>query len=239
MFMRIHYLQHVPFEGLGNMQPYFESFNEVKISRTRLYDDEILPNHDQYDWLIIMGGPMSVHDETILPWLRAEKLFIKGAIEAGKIVLGVCLGAQLIAETLGATVTKNPETEIGWFPLEPGTQMQSSIFNELFQSDVLAFHWHGETFDLPEGANHLASSEACKNQAFSIDDRVIGFQFHLETTPQGAEDLVTHCADEMTNDKYVQSIDAILNDQSHFSNANHIMLDILNELYQRAKELAL
>lgn len=233
--MRIHYLQHVPFEGLGSMQPYFESLDGVKIRCTHLYNNESLPAHEEYDWLIIMGGPMSVHDEAIFPWLRAEKLFIKSAIDAGKMVLGICLGAQLIAVTQSASVTKNPEKEIGWFPLKAGAQTKDSALNKIFASDILAFHWHGETFELPEGANHLASSLACPNQAFSIDDRVIGFQFHLETTPECAEALITNCADDMTNGKYVQSMNAILSEPHHFEQANQIMREILSVLYEKAK----
>lgn len=231
--MRIHYLQHVPFEALGSMRDFFDSLDHVEISCTKLYNNESLPAHDQYDWLIIMGGPMSVNDEAVLPWLRAEKLFIKNAIAANKMILGICLGAQLIAESLGASVIKNAEKEIGWFPLNPGAQTKNSILNELFSSNITAFHWHGETFSLPDSANHLASSTACANQAFSIDDRIIGFQFHLETTPECAEALITNCADDMTDGQYVQDMETILDNPNHFIQANKTMRNILTALHDK------
>lgn len=115
--MRIHYLQHVPFEGLGTMESYFLQRGH-RLSSTHFYLEKPPPSVAEFDWLVVMGGPMGVYDEIKFPWLTEEKSFIGKSIKSGKIVLGICLGAQLIADVLGAGVFKNQYREIGWFPIE-------------------------------------------------------------------------------------------------------------------------
>ena len=206
--MRAHYLQHVPFEGLGSIETWLHSMR-ADVSVTKSFEDPALPAVDDLDLLVIMGGPMSVNDEQEFPWLAAEKQFIRKAIERDKAVIGICLGAQLIAGALGAAVYPNREKEIGWFPVtaEPASDAEG-LFT--FPRELLAFHWHGETFDLPDGATRLARSAACDNQAFQLGRRVIGLQFHLETTPDAARDIVHHCGDELQPARYVQSAMQIL-----------------------------
>lgn len=200
--MRAHYLQHVPFEGLGSIEPWLTRAGYT-ISRTPFFESAALPELGDIDLLIAMGGPMSVNDEEAYPWLAAEKRFVAAAIEAGKPVLGVCLGAQLIAAALGAAVYANSQKEIGWFPIKGVGGGGAGGFP--FPRSIVGFHWHGETFDLPEGAVHLARSEACVNQAFQFGSNVVGLQFHLETTPEGARAIATNCRDELTPGRYVQS----------------------------------
>ena len=115
--MKVHYFQHVPFEGLGSIEQWLIS-KAAQISVTKFYENTNLPEIHEIDWLIIMGGPMSVNNEHTYPWLQAEKKFIAESIANGKIVLGVCLGAQLIASALGAKVYQNQNRDIGWFPVE-------------------------------------------------------------------------------------------------------------------------
>ncbi len=174
----------------------------TKAGYTRFFENPALPDPVGFDLVIAMGGPMSVNDESVWPWLRAEKRFLHTAVKRGVPVLGVCLGAQLVASALGSRVYRNPVKEIGWFPIE-ATPVVGSVFRFPPRCDV--FHWHGETFDLPEGAARLARSEACGNQAFQLGENVIGLQFHLETTPQSARALVENCADELTPGAFVQS----------------------------------
>ena len=222
--MHAHYFQHVPFEGLGAIEPWLLE-RGFKITRTAFFAGESPPSPENIDFLIVMGGPMSVNDEAIHPWLAGEKAFLRSLLATGKPVLGICLGAQLIASALGASVYRNSEPEIGWFPLEGLTVADGFGFPERFT----AFHWHGETFDLPDGAIPLARTEACENQAFRLGDRVIGLQFHLETTSESAAALVEHCADELVEAPWIQDPDALLSGPAGGLEATHSLLGELLE----------
>jgi GMP synthase-like glutamine amidotransferase len=179
--MTVFAFRHVPFEGLGLIEPVM-SGRGIEVQCFDLHGaGSTVPDARQADGLIFMGGPMSVNDD--LPYLRREEDLIREAAGRGIPVLGVCLGAQLIAKALGARVYRNSVKEIGWFPVE---------FTEAATSDPLlrglprretVFHWHGETFDLPAGAERLAWSEACARQAFRAGTNIYGLQFHLEVTP--------------------------------------------------------
>jgi GMP synthase-like glutamine amidotransferase len=222
--MHAHVLQHVAFEGLGSIEPWLAQRAAV-VTATRFFADPTLPDHRQLDLVIALGGPMSVNDEARLPWLKPEKAFVRDAIAHGVPVLGVCLGSQLIAASLGMRVYANPEKEIGWFPIQPeGTRSP-------FPDGLRVFHWHGETFDLPPGAERLASSPACRNQAFRIGRGVIGLQFHLETTPAAARAMVAHCRDELIPGRYVQPERALLDEpDATYAAANTVMNDLLHYL---------
>ena len=192
--MRAHYLQHVPFEGLGSIEAWLVDAG-YEITGTQLYTSPLLPEVEDIDLLVIMGGPMSVNEEQDYPWLAAEKAFIRRVIEAGKATLGICLGAQLIANALGGEVFKNSVKEIGWFPIRAAKTSNEAGFQ--FPEEITVFHWHGETFSLPTGAVRIAESEGCKNQAFQLGAHVIGLQFHLETTPDSALAIVSNCRREL------------------------------------------
>lgn len=228
--MKIHYLKHVPFEGLGSMQSFFAD-RDYELDFTNLYEEQPLPDMDAFHGLVVMGGPMGVYDDLQYPWLEKEKLFIKNAIQAGKKVLGICLGAQLIAQVLGAEVYKNKHKEIGWFPIEISREIETTIFKDIFTGPVNVFHWHGDTFDIPEKAVPLASSRACANQGFLFDERVAGFQFHLETTAESARSLVEHCGDELDGSEFVQSEQIILGSEEKFIEINSIMAQVLDRLF--------
>jgi GMP synthase-like glutamine amidotransferase len=227
--MRIHHLLHVPFEGLGSMESYFLE-REHQLSSTHFYLGNPLPSIAEFDWLIVMGGPMGVYDELQYSWLTEEKTFIRKSIESGKIVLGICLGAQLIADALGAGVFKNQYREIGWFPIERKIDANESAMANVFPDTLEVFHWHGDTFEIPQGAELLASSEACENQGFVIDSRVLGLQFHLETTSESAAALIKNCHGELDGSKYVQSAAEIQSDKSRFLKINGIMDSLLEKL---------
>ena len=225
MTIRIHVLQHEPFEGIGGMAPRLAALGAV-IRTTRLYEDPALPASHDADLVIAMGGSMSVNDEAALPWLRPEKRFLRAAIDAGTAVLGICLGAQLIADALGGRVTRNPVPEIGWFPVE-GVPPPTGVDAFRFPDRFWAFHWHGETFALPPGAIHLARSAHCAHQAFQFGARVIGLQFHLETTADSAQALLEGCANELIPGvPTIQSAEAIRS-FPRFDEVDALMGDVL------------
>jgi GMP synthase-like glutamine amidotransferase len=230
-YMRAHYFQHVPFEGLGSIEPWLETAG-YEITNTRFFESAELPDLKKIDLLIVMGGPMSANDEDEFPWLVSEKKFIGEAIHAGKPVLGICLGAQLIAGAAGARVYRNHVKEIGWFPVCGIPSNDSSIFR--FPPSLKVFHWHGETFDLPSGAILLAKSDGCENQAFQIGKSVIGLQFHLETTPEAAQEIVSHCRDELIGAKYIQTEEEILSaNPERYKSINQLMDNIILFLLQK------
>lgn len=219
--MRVHYLQHVHFEGLGSIENFLKN-KGYEITSTSLFKGENFPSLDNFDWLIIMGGPMSVNDEDLYPWLIQEKKFIKEAIESGKLVLGICLGAQLIANVLGSKVYKNKYKEIGWFNIN-FKNLENTIFEKILPNELEVFHWHGETFDIPKNAVLIAESLACKNQALILEDRVIGLQFHLETTIDSAKTIIENSRNEMSFSKYVQSEEEMISNENKFENINRAM----------------
>ncbi|MCP5143427.1 MAG: type 1 glutamine amidotransferase [Gammaproteobacteria bacterium] len=202
--MRITLLQHVPFEGPGSIDPWCRQ-ERLELNIAHLYRGDAVPQVQDFDGLVVMGGPMSVHDDAQHAWLANERALIEAAAGAGKPVLGICLGAQQIAAALGASVSRNPQPEIGWFPV----QATGGIAGFSLPSSLTVFHWHGETFSLPPGATHLASSNICENQAFACSRNVLALQFHLETTPEGIGALIANCADELIDAPYVQSAAAM------------------------------
>lgn len=227
--IRLHYFQHVPFEGLGSIGPWAEKTG-CRSSASRFFEEPSLPVIENFDWLVVMGGPMGVHDTDLYPWLAWEKEVIYQAIEQDKVVLGICLGAQLIADVLGAEVFPNAQREIGWFPVRKSAKSGSSALATIFPEQFEAFHWHGDTFFLPENAVHLGSSEACENQGFIYDERVVALQFHLETRPSDLTRLIDNCGDELHDSPYVQTPGEMLSEDRPFEAAQTIMERLLDAL---------
>lgn len=227
--MRAHYLQHVPFEGLGSIEAWFQNA-DYNVSSTKFFNSEELPEIEEIDFLVVMGGPMSVNDEQEYPWLAKEKEFIRSVIEIGKPTLGICLGAQLIANAMGGKVFQNSVKEIGWFPVQAVASSNNAVFK--FPEETVVFHWHGEIFSLPSKAIQIANSEGCENQAFQIGSCVIGLQFHLETTPDSAQAIVANCRDELVEGEYIQTEKDILSaPQGRYNTINNLMINILEYLH--------
>lgn len=185
-------LRHEPFEHLGGFSRILDAhglpFSYHDLSQPIEYRGE--------SRIVILGGPMSANDP--LPGLADELKLIELALASGIPMLGVCLGSQLIARALGAPVYRNRELEIGWKPVYfTETAKKDRVFCG-FRDQETFFHWHGETFDLPRGAEHLAWSDACLNQAYRYGERVYGIQFHPEITAEMIEDWVrqpVNCGD--------------------------------------------
>ena len=207
--MRLHYLQHVPFEGPAKIEEWAAKSGHT-LTFTRLFANEKLPHSELFDMLVVMGGPMGANDDARFRWMRGEKLFIELAIQREKKVLGICLGAQLIAGVLGAKVYPNTQKEIGWYPIElnPPNVRHHSL--SVLPQRATVFHWHGDTFDLPKGAIHLARSRACENQAFAVGNNVVGLQFHLEMGISHIESLLRHSVADITQGDFVMDPEEML-----------------------------
>ena len=228
--MNIHCLQHVAFENPGSIKDWAEE-NYHTINYTYFFEDSfVLPHLKDIDVLIIMGGNMNVDEEKEYPWLNKEKELIRAAIDTGKKVIGICLGSQLIVAALGSKVYSNKEKEIGFFPVQfLGDAFNHPLFNH-FTNPYVVFHWHGDTFDLPANTQLIASSEACKHQAYLIGDSVLGFQFHFEMNQIIIDEMIKHDGKELEEaGKYIQSKQEIQNSYEHLLKNKKDLFTLLNK----------
>jgi len=225
--LRVHTLLHVPFEGIGCIADWIAK-NNFSQTETRLWENANLPALEHFDLLIIMGGSMSVDDEKKFHWLHHEKIFIEETINQGKQVLGICLGSQLIANVLGAKVYPNKDKEIGWFPVRMNENADNTLLH-FFPKEFITFHWHGDTFDLPQGATHVAQSEACLHQAFTYGDNVVALQFHPEMTQASMREMLKEGDAELVPAMYVQPAEEILA-QLHYADAQN---ELLNQMLDK------
>lgn len=175
-------IQHVAHEGLGTFEPVLKRAGLKPVTLRADDPNALWPPAEAIDGLVSMGGPQSVYDQTRHPSLTREIELMRQVVKAGKPVLGVCLGSQLLAAALGAQVTKNAQKEIGWYPLMREAAADGDPLWEPFGQTETVFQWHGDTFALPKGAVQLASSPLCAQQAFRYGDRAYGLQFHVEVT---------------------------------------------------------
>lgn len=200
--MRLQVVQHVPFEDAGSIASW--ALGKGHDATAMLAGTAPFPSPDDYDMLVVMGGPMGVHDVERHPWLEDEKRAIGEAIEAGRVVLGVCLGAQLVAAVLGAPVVRAEKREVGWYPVRLTDEARSLPLFKGAPRSFKAFHWHEDTFGIPEGATRIGESAACRNQGFLYGDRVLGLQFHLEVDAETVERFIDEYGAEPDGEGAVQ-----------------------------------
>jgi GMP synthase-like glutamine amidotransferase len=217
--MRAIIVQHVEFESEAMIAVWLK-IKGIPVVKVRADLGEAFPAVATEDFIVLMGGPMSVNDETEFPFLAEEKKWVADAVSRKIKILGICLGAQMIASSLGKKVYKNLHREIGWFPLT----LTDHEFSKFLKSSQRVFHWHGETFDLPEGAHLLASTTACVNQAFLLDHHVLGLQFHLEMTEESVSRLIDNCGTELDGSLFVQEVDDLLGMPAHYYQEAHAAL---------------
>jgi GMP synthase-like glutamine amidotransferase len=227
--VKIHYLQHASTEGPGQIANWAAA-NGHTLTGTHWYRGDATPDTAGIDLLVILGGGMNINQHRDHPWLVPEKALIAELIAEGKPVLGVCLGAQLIADVLGGKVYQNGELEIGWFPIRVLEPVRQHPLFAHFPEEFTALHWHGDTFDLPPGATLLASSEACRNQAFVCQGNVVGLQFHIEVRPEDVRIFVQAETEPLPNGKYVQTFEEILAGDRYTPAVHRILADLLDAM---------
>ncbi|MBM4259828.1 MAG: amidotransferase [Deltaproteobacteria bacterium] len=211
--------QHVPHEILGTLNPLLKQagFRIRYVNFGRHPDAQ--PTLDGYDGLVVLGGPMSAYDDERLPHLKIEMKLIEAALQRNLPILGICLGAQLIARTLGARVFANHTKEIGWYNVHPTAHAGEDPLIGEFEAVEKIFQWHGDTFEIPAGSVHLASSMACANQAFRYAEKVYAFQFHLEVD----EPMILRWLKVPENRREIQSLHGDIDpDQIHRETAHYI-----------------
>jgi len=227
---RIHFFQHVPFETPGMIAVWANEKNQGTAYTLFFEKEFLIPPIEHIDWLVVMGGPMSVHDEEKFQWLKIEKEFIRKCIDANKTVIGICLGSQLVAEALGARVFKNTFPEIGIMPVEWTEEAQANFLFNHFPKSQNVFHWHGDTFDLPARSIHLAKTNPCRNQAFIFRNNIIGLQFHPEVNDLLIRDMISGSSEELVNGKYIQPEEEILSNEFLLDENRKLLYTFLDKL---------
>lgn len=225
--MRVHVFQHVPFEPEAHIGAWAISRGH-SITRTAFFNSDPIPSVESYDFLVVMGGPMNVYEDSLYPWLAAEKAAIGRAVESGRLVLGVCLGAQLLSVVLGGQVTSNPEKEVGIFPVNIKEDALKLPCFKNFPAEMDVLHWHGDTFSLPEGAVSIASSRACANQGFLYKNRAAAFQFHIEATPESVEAILASTGGRKGQGAWVQGPDVLRSRLAELSVMNRLLESFLD-----------
>ena len=190
--MKVSVLQHAADEGPGEIKRWAEDHGHATVIH-HLYRGDALPELTEFDLLVVMGGEMNIYQDRDYPWLKPERFLVAETMRAGKRVIGICLGSQLIADALGVRVTQNPAYEIGWFPVRFTPEAQLAIPG--LPETSLVLHWHGDTYDLPSQATRLANSEACPEQGFLIAGKCLALQFHLEVDADLARQMVEGSSD--------------------------------------------
>lgn len=227
--MKVHLLQHVRFEGPGAIALWAHE-RGYEFSAVPVFEGADFPEPVPGDLLVSLGGPMSVHDAGKYSWINAERRLMLSALDAGTKVFGICLGAQLLAAALGASVAKSPEKEVGWQPVRRSGPSGASFAHEILPEVFEALHWHGEMFQIPDGALRLAESEGCPNQGFAVGREALGLQFHLEMLVEGVPALCEACPEDLRPARFVQPQAEILARPERFANAHNLLFAVLDAL---------
>jgi GMP synthase (glutamine-hydrolysing) len=234
--MRLHLLHHNPVDSSRNNISRWAQNNGYAIAHTYLCNNEGLPAIEDFDWLIVMGGSQHAWEENVHPWLPVEKKFIVQALEDNKIILGICFGAQLLAEALGAEVFVNPHSEIGWYEVTLTPEGQQSYFFQNVPEQFTTFHWHADHFALPPGCTRLAYSEATENQAYTSQELPIaGIQFHPEYPLDSVKYFVREFGDELQKGSYVTSKEKMLSQTDQIPETYALMAAILDNMDRQFK----
>jgi len=247
--MKIHWVQHVPLGSIGRIADWAQARNHELVP-VRAFAGQDVPAPGGCDALVVMGGPMSAGDRGRPRWLASEIAAVRAVAAHGIPVLGVCLGAQVLAAAHGATVLRAPQREIGWFPVavrapvswsggvaaaddvpRTGTRVLARALADALPVEFTPLHWHGDTYIRPNGAIVVASSAACKNQIVVFGPRAAGLQFHLEMAADGVAALVENCGDEIDGGPWARPVGEILAGAESHLHACHQILDSLLDAF--------
>ncbi len=220
--MKVHALLHSALGGDIHL-PHWAMQRNHRWSTSLVPEAPRLPGPDEVDCLVVLGGPMSAWDDAKHPWLIREKRLLEAYLAADRPVLGICLGAQLLADVLGARVYQGERPEIGWFPVHVTTEGRSHPLGTLLPESFETFLWHGDSFDLPAGAHHLAASALFPHQAFSHGS-ALALQFHLEARHDWVSRLIKRDAAQLADAEFAQSV---LNKPEALFQENNLLLERL------------
>lgn len=227
--MRVHVLEHMDWGGLGVIGEWMQERGHTW-TVTRVHAGEPFPGIDDFDLLVILGGVMGVYEEEEHPWLISEKHWIRNVIESDKRILGICLGAQLIASSMGATVKKHEHSEIGWWPVTFTKTAQNHPFLQGINEIYTLFEFHYDTFDVPTNGVLLGGSQACKNQAFAIGDRVVGLQFHPEFNAQIVHFIESKFGAKIQDGPFVKPVSDMMASPERFTASKTFLYTLLNNI---------
>ncbi len=233
--MRMHVLRHFPLAAERQIVRWAAS-KGMDATVVDVFNGDALPDASAVQWLTVLGGPMSIHDEAEFPWLADEKQLLRACLDNDTMILGVCLGAQLLADALGGTVAPSPEPEIGWHPVTVTPDGDGHPLLAGLPDTFMAFHWHVDACTLPPGATHLLASEGCEIQAFCHGNRAVGWQFHPEMDPTLLDEGLAYAREVgvlTLTGTYVQSPEAILAGQ-HCETLEQTLHRLLDNLLERS-----
>ncbi len=223
-------IEHAPFEGPAAIGEWAR-LRGHSMNIYRIFEDHF-PDLGNYDGLVMMGGPMGVADLPRLLWMQRELEILSSYLATGKPCLGVCLGAQLIAHTLGAEVYRNKETEIGWYPVQKTADASLQRIFAHFPESFTVMHWHSDTFQIPAGATRLAFNEVTENQAFVFQENILALQFHIEMNNTAMEEIVVGAEDELIEAPHIQSKEALIaGAHSYFPQLKEDLYRMLDRLF--------
>jgi len=229
--MRLHFLEHDPIDFSRTNITAWAGTRGYQVDRTYLCNEEKLPCGDDFDWLMVMGGSQHAWEEDRYPWLRAEKRFIANTVREGKIVIGICFGAQLLAEVLGARVFHSKHAEIGWYEVSLTAEGKEAFLFRNIQENFKTFHWHSDHFSLPPGCTRLAFSEPTLNQAFICTERpVVGMQFHPEYTTELVASFACDVGDEWVKGPFVADKETVLKQTQKIPDTYGLMATLLDNI---------
>jgi len=227
--LKIHALINYSIADLGTIEEWANDEGHT-ITTSNAYENDTYPELHDLDMLIILGGIMGAYEEDKFPWLISEKKFIKKAIEANKIVLGICLGAQLIADVLGGKALPHTHQEIGWWKVKFNSESQNTPIFKNLPKELEVFQFHGDTYELPNEAVCIAGNTACKNQAFIYKDRVVGLQFHPEFNEEKLQEIVSIHGDEVKPGGFVQLPEEFLGKTHYHKTVYRFLYSLLNNI---------